>query len=611
MRISKFFSNFSSGNSFIPSSLSSVRFWFDGDNVSATGSNVDSLTNRITGEADAIKVSDGTRPQILSGDLNGHDVIDFNGTDQRLYINITDWQSIDHTWFIVFKSDDPTSGTRQTLVDCWSGSSSGFHIGLLSSQAEFFMRSSTVQAFTDTASYHVIMVKSKHYTTTSGNNPRVFKVDNGTAVNSLTSTFANLAFNIGIGGRQDGTLFFNGKIAEIIGCEDVITETDEVMVYQYLNQKYGLNIPTTMPEYTFNSGSLTYSSTYDSITDLNYQVSFSGKTFGKSAPMLVMMHGYSDDVGSYTTELKNRMSNLGLYLVMPSMRERSGAGGTRDSSGREILDIYDAVNARLAIHSDLLNSELVSLNGGSGGGGNAIACGAKMPESFAIIIDDFGMTDYIFNYNTNAWFEQATVGGPVQQQLELDILGAADRLPQDYLNEAKSRDHRYSHVKNYEGYTYIFHDSGDTAVEQVQSDELWAQFVSQGRTALGEYHLSTPSDANRFLHGYHTSDNPGLVSSEAFWLSDVLSSSRPTAKTSGTYRISGFLKNRSFEIFLGLTVADGKSCEADLTFNYNTNTYTITPIFYGGETQMVYSFEDILGRTSSGTITGATQFSAT
>lgn len=595
-----------------------IRFLFDGDNAQLSSANVESITNQVSGEADAVKLADGSRPTIVDNDLNGHKTIDFSGA-QALKINVTDIKATDMTWFVVFKTDGTSGSSRRPMLNCSSGSSGGFSVNIVNNTIEFFIRSSTAQAFTDTEDWHVMMVKAKHYG--ASRSMRVFKVDNGTPVNSVTSAFSDLSLNLFIGTNNDQSLFYDGRIAEVIGFEDVVTEDYEKRIYEYLNSKYGLSIPTTMPEYAFNTGSLTYNSTWDDLSDLNYTVSISGKTFGKQAPILVLQHGYFDVASSFTTTVRARLANLGFVCVVPSMRGRDGGDGRMDSSGRELLDILDAINKLISDYPDLVYEDRTHLWGGSGGGGNAIGCAAKFPDRFGVIVDAFGMTDYIFDEETS-WYAQANPSGTVNDSLEVSILGAVDRDPSDYPNHAKSRDHRYSAIYNFQGIGHIIHDEQDTAVPIEHSDELWKQVIDQDKTGQWSIHGSGTSNSTRlsgeyeypvqntyrYNHGYPGNDNPGLIQSEDYWKNQALTLSRPEPKLSGTFRVSGYLVTQKFKIFLGLTEADGLSCEADLEFDYDRNEYTITPIFHGEATEMAYYFEDDQGNFEGGTITAETAF---
>jgi predicted acyl esterase len=88
-----------------------------------------------------------------------------------------------------------------------------------------------------------------------------------------------------------------------------------------------------------------------------------------------------------------RIAGEGYFVVAAGMRGRKGASGSEDASGKEIHDIYDAIQY-VQTNFPALVSDKVTISGYSGGGGNALAAASKFPDTFNVVVDHLGMSDY-------------------------------------------------------------------------------------------------------------------------------------------------------------------------------------------------------------------------
>ena len=125
---------------------------------------------------------------------------------------------------------------------------------------------------------------------------------------------------------------------------------------------------------------------------------------GRNLPVLIMMHAWA----SLTIDdnIVDRFAQLGFFVAAPGMRGRGGAQGARDASGREIYDILDAVNYVKANFADRISDKIICW-GSSGGGGNAMACACKLPDTFSCIISNSGMSDYGYDA-TYGWYARVS-----------------------------------------------------------------------------------------------------------------------------------------------------------------------------------------------------------
>ena len=87
---------------------------------------------------------------------------------------------------------------------------------------------------------------------------------------------------------------------------------------------------------------VTYASTLDDTSPLTVYAQYP-KDGGK-LPLLVAMHGYSEPAGMYVRRTRGYAED-GFFVACVAMRGRDGSAGKHDSGGKEIHDVYDAVEA--------------------------------------------------------------------------------------------------------------------------------------------------------------------------------------------------------------------------------------------------------------------------
>ncbi len=100
-------------------------------------------------------------------------------------------------------------------------------------------------------------------------------------------------------------------------------------------------------------------------------------------------------------------------VVEVDMRGRVHSSGRPDCNGYELFDVIDAIEYVKLHYADyILDPELIYFEGGSGGGGNALALAAKFPDCFAHITALSGISDY------RLWYDCDSVG---EFRDELDV----------------------------------------------------------------------------------------------------------------------------------------------------------------------------------------------
>ena len=301
------------------------------------------------------------------------------------------------------------------------------------------------------------------------------------------------------------------------------------------------------------------------ITDLYATYAYPANHTGLSnLPILVVMHGYGSGAFAASPILE-RMASYGVFAVAPGMRGRDVAGGTPDSGGRELYDIYDVLAHVRSTFASRVSTTRAGIVGYSGGGGNALGCAAKFPDAFEVVVSHFGMSDYgEWTSTSDAW-----VGGDVTE------------IPDAYATRA----YRASVAQNFTGgHLWLYHDEDDVVVPVNNSTDVADAMATAGRTNY-EISITDSGDAVRWIHGNPFIGNSGEpnIATEANWLSALAAGTHTawTVPTSGTVDVRGYIVTKRFEIWLGGTsrAAPGAGLDevASVTYDTTTHSYTIAP----------------------------------
>ena len=263
-----------------------------------------------------------------------------------------------------------------------------------------------------------------------------------------------------------------------------------------------------------------------------------------SQPIVILLHGWGGDAFQILDTELERIASYGFFAIALGLRGRNGSSGSRDASGKEIYDIYDVLKflRTTPFYKQYVSQDKSAVVGYSGGGGNALACAAKFPDAFHVIVDYFGISDYGHD-PVNSWYYQATQPS-FPREVAQSVGGTPDALPDAYL----ARDITQS-ITNYNGTLYMFHDTADVLVPYIHSNRVKTAFVSAKKTNC-YYNLSNPKSAIRWSHGYPYT-NKDLIKSEPAWSNRIKVTKSYTVPASGTVMVSGFIKTKRFEIRLG------------------------------------------------------------
>lgn len=286
-------------------------------------------------------------------------------------------------------------------------------------------------------------------------------------------------------------------------------------------------------------------------------------------PIVVLMHGFSNNAATFENQCINRIARLGLFVVVVGMRGRDSASGSQDGSGREIYDIVDAVEYVRTNFAALVSATKVAIVGYSGGGGNALAAACKFPDYWNVVVTHFGMSDYGYDGTDGWWYTN-----PANQATLTTWIGNRASVTNPY----RAR-HAVEAIANFSGgELYLFHDDQDTSVPVVNTNRIGTAMDNASLTNYTK-NLTTTTDDPRWLHEVPNDASPTRFT-EAIWSSTVLSLAAWTIPASGTITVTGYIVTKRFTIWLNAngTATLGIDAAATVVYNTATDTYTVTPL---------------------------------
>jgi pimeloyl-ACP methyl ester carboxylesterase len=294
---------------------------------------------------------------------------------------------------------------------------------------------------------------------------------------------------------------------------------------------------------------------------------------GTSMPLVVLMHSYSTDYSQFATATRKRFASTygNAFVVMPNMRGRGTSEGSKDSGGREIQDIIDAIAYIKANYGSLIDEDQTHIVGHSGGGGNALSCAARFPDTFNSITSCYGISDYGHDV-TDGWYQNASQA--FKDVMDTQIGGSPVAVPDNYHARAS-----VLAVANYTGgHLWLFADDEDAVVNVANSrrvDALGLSNCTYSETGVG--------DSPRWTHGVpNVGEADGIIQAEPTYMPPITSKTYPvwTVPASGTLAVVGWLTTKRFSIWVRANGSTPYGLDAAATVAYNTatDTYTVTPL---------------------------------
>ena len=551
------------GDTNAPAGVGGLAAWFQGDTLSAGAV---ATWPDVSGNArDATQATAGNRPVATASVLNGKTVVRFTRSSAH-YLQTATFSTIaqPNTIFVVGKFANTTAQnevfvdgeTQRTIFYGTSGSVPS--VKVLKLQAGVLY-----EAIQTDTNFHIYEAHA------NGNSSEV-QIDGGPVFAGRTTSGTGLdRVNIGVAQGPSTTFCLDGDIAELIVFDKSLSKTERARVRRYLAHKWGFSTAS----YT-DGGIVAGTFVYPSTADPAYTTLFAAYAYpaGRAGlPIVTHMHGFAGTVSGMVARNWARQAAQGAFVVVPSMRGVDGGGAStaQDASGREIYDINDAINYVRSNFSTVVDTNMVVAMGYSGGGGNALNYASRFPDSAAVVVDHFGITDYGYN-TTWGWYQAGASGG--QQSALVTMIGNTPTLaPDNY----RARSAVEALPRNYGGHVYIFHDDQDASVPIAQSSALVTNLVAYSRSYTTNF--TTTTNAVRLTHS-NPNDSAGVSQTEAVWLANVVAGAhRPwLMPTAGTNRVNMWLTSRAG---WGITLSGTNQTKvADLAYNTATRTYTVTPL---------------------------------
>jgi dienelactone hydrolase len=550
------------GDTNAPAGVGGLAAWYQADTLSAGAV---ATWPDVSGNArDATQATAGNRPVATVAQLNGKTVVRFTRASAH-YLQSATFTTIaqPNTIFVVGKFANTTAQnevfvdgeTQRTIFYGTSGSVPS--VKVLKLQAGILY-----EAIQTDTSYHI-------YEAHANGQASEVQIDGGPVFAGRTTSGTGLdRVNIGVAQGPSTSFCLDGDIAEIIIFDKSLSKAERARVRRYLAHKWGF------PTASYTDGGLVAGTfTYPSTADPAFTSLFAAYAYPQgraNLPIVTHMHGFAGTVSGMVARNWARQAAQGAFVVVPSMRGVDGGGSStaQDASGREIYDINDAINYVRSNFSTVVDTNMVVAMGYSGGAGNAMNYASRFPDSAAVVVDHFGITDYGYN-TTWGWYQAGASAG--QQSALVSMIGNTPTLlPDNY----RARSAVEALPRNYNGHVYMFHDDADTSVPITQTRALVTNLVAYGRSYTTNF--TTTTNAVRWTHS-NPNDSAGVSQTEAIWLSNVVAGAhRPwLMPTSGTVRVNAWLTSRRG---FGITLGTGVNEVADVNYNTDTRSYTVTPL---------------------------------
>jgi Prolyl oligopeptidase family len=279
-------------------------------------------------------------------------------------------------------------------------------------------------------------------------------------------------------------------------------------------------------------------------------------------PLLVQMHGWHGQVKKAHSDnvLDLDEKELKWMRVLPEMRGRGDATGKEDCNGWELQDVVDAVNfARTEFADKILTPDLVTLQGGSGGGGNVLGLVGKFPDFFCRAIAECVISDY------GLWYMSDTVG---EFRDEIESAGWIGGTPESNAEAYASRGGATT-AANLLTPLLIVHGDNDPRTPVEQARLYIDRAKAGGKKDLLTYHE---------MAGVGTPGHFGGATEEQMAERDRVRQKHLATPShsidiprAGRFVVAGYLRTKAFEVTL-----DSVDHIGQVAYDLDANTFTIS-----------------------------------
>lgn len=297
---------------------------------------------------------------------------------------------------------------------------------------------------------------------------------------------------------------------------------------------------------------------------------------GTKLPVLVLLHGYSQNRTYITQAFKRRAADHGFVVLAPNMRGRGGDPGSADDC-RDRTDILDAIAKAEATYPTVADIARKFAMGYSGGGGDTIALATKFPGQFIHATAFFGWGDVGFNPNTDRSY-----WGSKDNRGEV-VLRVGPRTNLNAYRARSSIGNITQAISQSTGQLYLFWDSEDP-VGRAMRDVRDALVVGGAPTTRWFADESTIGSAARWLHNYPDNVADLILAEQPLYRRQ--SAPAPTVQHTGVYDVAGYVMHGAgFEVWTAaagtidcrLAAAGGRDHCVRVEFDMGSMRYVVTP----------------------------------
>jgi len=313
---------------------------------------------------------------------------------------------------------------------------------------------------------------------------------------------------------------------------------------------------------------ISYRSSLDDLFPLYAEIAYDPKVKGQ--PVMVIQHGDYPGTRMPMIPVIHHLAKKGIFGLAVSKRGRDGSAGHGDAFGKEIFDIYDAVEFVKRDYAPFIDPTNINIRGGSGGGMDTLATVVHFPDYFRIAAPYVGPPDL------DHWIRQIEPKLDIMKQFAegswslfsnifRDIGGKPADVPDRYL----VRNWVLGAINNPYTQIHIFWDEEDGAAPSITERSQAFQEEAQKYGLTNVYlHFSRRGDKVRYLHW----GVPDHNFASHYFLPQILSKSHPAPllADSGRLVILGFLKTNRFFIQLG----EGNDAVAQVDYSLSSDLST-------------------------------------
>ncbi|MFC2164084.1 alpha/beta hydrolase family protein [Acidobacteriota bacterium] len=319
-----------------------------------------------------------------------------------------------------------------------------------------------------------------------------------------------------------------------------------------------------------------YSSSVEDLSPLYADVAYNPKL--KGAPVMVHVHGDIPGTRMGSISGVHYYAQKGFFGIAPSQRGRDNSAGECDVFGREIYDIYDAVEYAKKHYGEYLDPTNINITGGSAGGMASISAVVHFPDYFRMSIPYYGSADTgdwlrqegMFGKTHEEWLEEKRKQGWPEGSLALfnhiirGIGGMPDEVPDKLMTRNKvlgAMNCPYTEVH------MIWDQQDGVAPSITKRNHAFQEKAREMGLTNVHIHYSERGDPIRYLH-WITPDN---TTAQRFFIPKILAGTvpPPVLADAGRMVVLGFLKTKRFLVWLG----EGDDAVARLDYQMSPRHY--------------------------------------